>query len=205
MLIFCRACAFHVWHRRLVREERLIKHLPLWQPASLFLLVSALAVVFQTHAQASVRSEYELKAAFLYNFTRFVSWQRSPDEAEMDLNLCVVGDDPFEELLAPIEGRSAQGRTIYLKYPSQLIDMTDCSVVFVSQSEARRLPQLITAAGESDQLTVSDIPDFARQGGVIGYVQQGNVIRFEINLRAAEASNLTIDSRLLELAVRVIQ
>lgn len=205
MLIFCRACAFHVWHRRLVREERLIRHLPIWQPASLLLLVSAFAMVFQTHAQASVRSEYELKAAFLYNFTRFVSWQQGPDDVATDLNLCVFGDDPFEGLLAPIEGRSAQGRTIYLKYPSQLDEIKDCNALFISESEIRNLSRLITAAAENDQLTVSDIPDFARQGGVIGYVQQGNVIRFEINLRAAEASNLTIDSRLLELAVRVIQ
>ncbi len=157
-------------------------------------------------AHASIRSEYEVKAAFLYNFTRFVSWPHTQTGNSSELlRVCVFGDDPFGELLDPLRGRKSQGRDIELLYPDNTESLTGCDVLYIGQSQSRDLGKLLKLAQLNGMLTVSDLPDFVRNGGMIGYVKQGNVIRFEISLKAAAEAGLTINSRLLELAVRVIR
>ncbi|MDC0664288.1 YfiR family protein [Marinobacter sp. SS21] len=157
-----------------------------------------------SQVQASVRSEYEVKAAFLYNFTRFINWNQPPSE-DTPLTVCVLGDDPFEDLLDPLVGRKAHGRVLQLRTPSEQTEMSGCHVLFVSESERFNLRAILEQATRQGMLTISDIPDFTRHGGIVGYVKQGNVIRFEINLLAAGEAGLTINSRLLELAAKVIR
>lgn len=163
------------------------------------LLLAALAVP----AQAEVSSEAEIKAAYLYNFTRFVEWEELPETSE--LSLCVLDDREFWDALQPISGRSAQGRTISLSLIEQFDRPESCQVLFVRSAAGRELSRIIEQATDAGIMTVSDIAGFVDNGGVIGYVKQGNVIRFEINLRAARASGLMVNSRLLELAVRVLR
>lgn len=167
-----------------------------------FLLVMLTVGLIQ--AQASVRSEYEVKAAFLYNFTRFINWNTPPDD-DVPITVCVLGDDPFEDLLEPLIGRKAHGRALQLRAPGKISEMDGCNVLFISESESSRLREILEKASQQAMLTISDIPDFARRGGIVGYVKQGNVIRFEINLEVANRTGLSINSRLLELAVRVIR
>ncbi|MDX1755068.1 MAG: YfiR family protein [Marinobacter sp.] len=155
-------------------------------------------------AQASVRSEYEVKAAFLYNFTRFINWNEPPSE-DVPLTVCVLGNDPFEDLLEPLVGRRAHGRFLQLRAPNSRSDIDGCHVLYISQSESSYLPAILDEATRQGMLTISDIPGFAQRGGIVGYVKQGNVIRFEINLLAANAAGLNINSRLLELAAKVIR
>lgn len=155
-------------------------------------------------AHASIRSEYEVKAAFLYNFTRFVSWSQVGDSSA-PLEVCVFGDDPFGELLDPLHGRKSQGRELQIRYPENTYSLTGCDVLYIGQSESRNLANIFNIAQQHGMLTVSDLQDFARKGGMFGYVKRGNVIRFEINLKAATEAGLTINSRLLELAVRVLR
>lgn len=181
--------------RKRVRSCLLI----LWKCLLALTLCASLSQV-----QASVRSEYEVKAAFLYNFTRFINWNEPPPE-DVPLTVCVLGDDPFQDLLAPLVGRKAHGRVLQLRTPSEQGQMNGCNVLFVSASEQFNLRGILEKATQQDMLTVSDIPDFARQGGIVGYVKQGNVIRFEINLMAASEAGLSINSRLLELAAKVIR
>ena len=166
-------------------------------------LFFSLAVGLAT-AQASIRSEYEVKAAFLYNFTRFVSWSQA-ENTPAPLEVCIFGEDPFDDLLDPLRGRKSQGRELQLRYPANLATLKGCNVLYISQSESRNLDRLLELAQLESMLTVSDIPDFVRKGGMVGYVKQGNVIRFEISLKAATEADLTINSRLLELAVRVLR
>lgn len=155
---------------------------------------------------ASIRSEYEVKAAFLYNFTRFVSWP-AVENSPGPLEICVFGDDPFGDLLEPMRGRKSQGRDIQLRYPDSAGELAGCNVLFIaqSQSQSRNLSDVLELAERHGMLTVSDLQEFARKGGMVGYVKQGNVIRFEINQEAASKAGLTINSRLLELAVRVVR
>ena len=170
-----------------------------------FLLIAVLQFCLSlAPAHGSVRSEYEVKAAFLFNFTRFVTWSHDENSAE-PLEICIVGTDPFKELLDPIRGRLSQGRELQLRYPEINSDLSGCDVLYISESQSRNLNLLFDAARQQGILTVSDLPEFVRKGGMVGYVKQGNVIRFEINLKAATDAGLTINSRLLELAVRVLR
>lgn len=156
-------------------------------------------------AHASIRSEYEVKAAFLYNFTRFVTWSDAAN-ASAPLEVCVYGDDPFGDLLDPLRGRKSQGRELELRYPTDKDGLVGCDVLYIGQSQSRELEELLAIAqSQEGVLTISDLPDFVRKGGIVGYVKQGNVIRFEISLKAATEAGLTINSRLLELAVRVVR
>ena len=156
-------------------------------------------------AHASIRSEYEVKAAFLYNFTRFITWSNGATVSE-PLDVCIYGDEPFGDLLAPLQGRRSQGRELQLRYPSVVADIAGCDVLFIGQSQSRNVDELLKMAqSQKGVLTVSDLPDFIRKGGIVGYVKQGNVIRFEISLKAAIEAGLTINSRLLELGVRVLR
>lgn len=153
---------------------------------------------------ASIRSEYEVKAAFLYNFTRFVGWPHTSKTSE-PLEVCVFGDDPFGDLLDPLRGRQSQGRELLLRYPDNASNLPGCHVLYIAQAQSRTLGELLKLAEQQGMLTVSDLPGFVGKGGMIGYVKRGNVIRFEISLKAATEAGLTINSRLLELAVRVIR
>ncbi|GBO86255.1 YfiR family protein [Marinobacter salsuginis] len=173
-------------------------HLKFWFVLLISLCLSA------AYASGSIRSENEVKAAFLYNFTRFITWSHTVDGAKA-LEICVLGNDPFGDLLNAIRGRKSQGRELKLRYSDDPSELSECDVLYISESQSRSLPSLFDLAREEGILTVSDLPDFARKGGMIGYVKQGNVIRFEINLKAASSAGLTINSRLLELAVKVLR
>lgn len=155
-------------------------------------------------AGASVRSEYEVKAAFLYNFTRFITWS-APQASLPALRVCVLGRDPFGDVLQQLDGRFSQGKALELGYPESLSEVDSCQVLFIGSAKAGELPAITDYAHDRNILTVSEIPDFAEDGGIIGYVKRGNVIRFEINLQAAQRADLHINSRLLELAARVIR
>ncbi|MBW0147877.1 YfiR family protein [Marinobacter arenosus] len=167
-------------------------------------LIALLLCALVGASNASVRSEYEVKAAFLYNFTRFITWTE-PQADGSDLEICVLGQDPFGDLLEQLDGRVSQGRTLGLAYPASLSDSENCQILFVGSAKSRDLPAITDYATKHQMLTISEIPGFVEGGGVIGYVKEGNVIRFEINLKAAQSAGLHVNSRLLELAVRVIR
>ncbi|WLQ15597.1 YfiR family protein [Hahella aquimaris] len=166
----------------------------------LFLILTA---VLGTWEQAYARSEYEIKAAYLYNFIKFVTWTDTEATAST-IDICVYGEDPFKEILHPLKSLTAHGKPINLLYPAKPADAAVCEVLFISREERRQLPTILSQAGQN-VLTVSDMKDFASSGGMIGFVTVGNVIRFEINLSSAREAGLDISSKLLELALDVIK
>ncbi|MFL1453176.1 YfiR family protein [Marinobacter sp. GN3S48] len=200
MLTFdkCRIPICFIQYDYLLRGRFVRDHLKYLPPLILSLCLGMVPV------HASIRSEYEVKAAFLYNFTRFVSWSHAGSNSE-PLEVCVFGDDPFGDLLNPLRGRKSQGRELQLRYPDDASNLSGCNVLYIAQSQSRNLDELLDLAQHQGMLTVSDLPEFVRKGGMVGYVKKGNVIRFEINLKAATEAGLTINSRLLELAVRVVR
>lgn len=152
-------------------------------------------------AQAESPREYVIKAAFLYNFAKFVDWpSESFAQNEETLELCVLGDNPFETALEAIQGKKAQGRKLTISHPATLDESSKCHLVFVSASEQERLPGIFPYLQERHVLSVSDMDNFAQQGGIVGLVTINNKIRFEINLPAAERAGLNISSNLLKLA-----
>jgi len=157
-------------------------------------------------AQKAGATESQVKAAYLYNFGKFVRWQTDRIGSPQTLTICVLGKDPFGAVLdATVEGESIDGKKITVKRLSTIQNLTSCSILFIATSEESRLGPVLSAAQHQGLLTVSDIPHFAEHGGIIGFVMLQDKIRFEVNRSAAEQSHLTLSSELLKVASRVIE
>jgi len=157
-------------------------------------------------AQSSQPAEYEVKAAFLYNFAKFVQW---PPEAfpspTAPITICVISDERFQSILGQtLIGKTAQDRPLVvrrLQSPPQ--DLRQCHIVFVSSAERGTIGDLLTGAKESSVLTVGETDGFAQRGGMVNFVILDNRVRFEINHQSARSSGLRISARLLQLAANV--
>lgn len=150
--------------------------------------------------------EYQVKAAFLYNFSKFVEWPAKAFPApNSPIRFAVVGEDPFgAELDRALEGKVVGGRPLVLqRFGSATADLRRCHIVFISSSEARRLPDLLELLRGAPVLTVSEMEPFVRAGGVIRLTEDDRHVRFEINVQAAEQEGLQISSKLLALATVV--
>lgn len=148
--------------------------------------------------------EYLIKAAFLYNFAKFTAW---PDHAfavdSPDLNVCVLGNDPFGDALDSINGKTIQGRTLKTMHIDDLEQVTQCQLLFIAASEAERLTSVLEDIGSSPVLTVAELPQFVQTGGIIKLKNVDNKVRFEINVEVAARAGLHLSSQLLRLAEAV--
>lgn len=145
--------------------------------------------------------EYQLKAAFLYNFAKFVDWPAPATDAMEPLVVVVFGRDPFGPVLEnALWGKTIHNRPLVVRRASRVEEVMPCHVLFVGAQERRRLPQALAAVEGAPVVTVSEIEDFLEQGGTVQFVRDGNKLRFEINLGAARRSGLSISSKLLNLA-----
>jgi len=156
-------------------------------------------------AQAQGSSEYAVKAAFLYNFAKFVEWPPGVfgnDGAPLVVG--VVGDDPFGSALdQTIRGKSANGRQLIIRRFSWGQNLRECHILFISSSERKRLSQILDSLRGAGVLTVGETDHFNQQGGIINFVIEKGKVRFEINAGAAESSHLKLSSKLLALAKSV--
>jgi hypothetical protein len=164
------------------------------------LLAALLCVPVSVPAAEYPQAEYQVKAAFLYNFARFTSW---PEHTSSVFKLCILGDDPFGEALDALTGKMVHGEILMitrLVHPSEL---DGCELVYISTSHTDKLDELLALLREQAVLTVSDIDAFIDHGGIIGFRIVDNKVRFEINTTAAARAGLSISSKLLSLANRV--
>jgi hypothetical protein len=154
------------------------------------------------NGQQTVLSEYEIKAAMLYNFAKFVEWPAGESRSsDVPLTVGVLGRDPFGAALDGIvREQNGVQRGVSVRRFSDLARLEFCHILFVSISEKERLPQILAAASQRNMLTVSDMDGFARAGGAIGFVLGDNRIGFEINPDAGRRASLAISSKLLRLA-----
>ena len=165
------------------------------------LALSIAIQVTSTDAQQQKLGEYEVKAAFMYNFLKFIEW---PDKAFFDyhttINLCVLGKDPFGSTLDFIQGETINNKKIIIKYHYDIDGLEKCNVLFISSSEKERLTKILQTLGGLNILTISDTKSFAQQGVLINFHMEENKVRFEINQDAVNRSKLKISSKLLKLA-----
>ncbi len=167
---------------------------------AVLLCLSATSLAQQVHP-----TESQVKAAYLFNFGKFVQWPIDHGPSGDSFELCVLGQDPFGPVLdATVAGESISARKIAVVRISKVSEAAPCNVLYISGSEGGRLGQILEAARHSGTLTVSDIPHFVERGGIIGFVKQQDRIRFEVNRGAAENSHLTLSSELLKVALRVV-
>ena len=142
--------------------------------------------------------EYQVKAAFLFNFTKFVQWPAAAyPSANAPFTICILGDDPFGRALDDIvQGESVNGHKIDVER-IRADAQTNCQVEYVARNSS--IPPIASAAG-SGVLTVGEGDEFVRQGGIVGFILDDRRVRFEINLKAAMNAGLKLSSKLLAVA-----
>jgi hypothetical protein len=164
------------------------------------------AVSLPAHAEASELDEYKLKAAFIYNFAKFVEWPPSCfSGAQSPIRLCVLGVDPFEGEIKSLEAKRIGERALVVRYAEKVEEIQECHIVFIGISEKDRIDSVLNALKGSPVLTISDIDGFANLGGMIGLINAQDKVRFEVNLGAARLAKIEVSSKLLKLANRVLE
>ena len=146
--------------------------------------------------------EYHIKAAFLYNFARFVEWTSAMFRNPQDpFTICVIGADPFGGTLEEtVAGKQVGDRAFRILRISEPAQANACQILFISSSERKRTAAIIAALPSAGVLTVGETDGFAAAGGVINFTMNEGHVRFQVNRRAAERADLQISSRLLSLA-----
>lgn len=180
--------------------------------AAFFVLTFGLAALrTDTFAQPSA-TEYQIEAAYLLNFGKFVTWPaasassntarvtKSPDI----FSICVLGEDPFGSVLdATVRGEKINSKPVTARHVRGLEEAAGCNVLFIGESGESHSRKAISALNKAGVLTVSDVAGFLDHDGIIQFVLSGNNVRFEVNLEAAEEGQLTLSSELLKVARNV--
>lgn len=148
--------------------------------------------------------EYQLKAAFLFNFAKFVTWPESAFSGRnAPLVIGVVGPDPFGAALEKtLEGKSIGERRIEVRRFDDARDAKKSHILFIARSNAERLAETIGALEGAPVLTVGEDEEFTLRGGIIRFLTLDNRIRFEANSESARKAGLGLSSQLLKLAVK---
>ena len=146
--------------------------------------------------------EYPVKAAFLYNFARFIEWpaEAFPNE-KSPIALCVFRHDPFGSVLDEVlHGKSINNRELQARRVNELPELKTCQVIFISGEEDKHLPEVLNSVKGASALVVGESEEFAERGGTIQFYLENNKLRFAVNLDAAQRARLQLSSRLLALA-----
>jgi len=191
------------------------------------LILLVVPIMAQGEDESAPNREYQVKAAFLYNFINFVDW---PNEKVADSNdtvtIGIIGSNPFGEAFEAVKDKKIKGKKLVIKqfpgfeeYKTKAKDkakyreeyeaeyknvLKKCHIVFISSLEEKHLEEILNLVKNSDVLTVGESEAFLNSGGAINFVMEQKKVRFEINLTAANRTKLKIRSQLLRLAKRVV-
>ncbi len=165
-------------------------------------LSALLGLLLALPPMAWAENEAAVKAAFIYNFTKYTEW---PAQGEDTLQLCLLGKtDPLLSAVMELQGKQSQGRRIVVRSAGREADaLNGCRVIVVGTSEEDHLTDILRNAQKQPALTVSEIDRFIDAGGMIGLVVSNARVQFEINARAAELANLKFGAQMMKLAQRV--
>lgn len=194
-----------------------------YNPIVLVLALFTVAIAIGAQTDSASSREYQVKAAFLYNFIKFVDW---PEEETANTNelitIGIIGKDPFGNAFEPIKDKPVKGRKVVVKWfkgleelekssqkdksqeHPQIEAIRKCHLLFICPSEKERFKEIINSLKDNSVLTVADTQGFLESGGIINFVIEENKVNFEINVAAAEHAKLKIRSQLLRLAKRVV-
>jgi hypothetical protein len=155
-------------------------------------------------AQSQPPTEYEVKAAFLYEFGRFVEWTPVSAGDSDFFAICVLGEDPFGILLdEAVKDKTASGHKVIARRIVGVRDSGDCRILFISPSEDSRLLEILKALEGKGILTVGEGSQFTRRGGMVSFRTEQNRVRFAINQAATERAGIKLSSQLLKIATVV--
>jgi len=152
--------------------------------------------------QSQAKSEYALKAVFLYNFCRFIEWPKSEFASPSDpIIIAVIGDDPFGSLLEEaVHGETVRDRSIQIQRYRRPDSIGHCHLLFISWSEAGRMDAILAAVAGKSVVTVGETDAFLDRGGMIALTAERNRVRLHINPSLLRAANLDVSSKLLRVA-----
>jgi len=166
------------------------------------MLCSILAVWFAAAVLGQSAEEYRVKATFLFNFAKFVSWPPEAFKSASDpIAICVMGKDPFDGALEQaVRGQTVEGKPFAVRLVTDVKQIGGCHIAFLSASERKRMPSIFEEVKNSCVLTVGESDDFTGEGGVINFHIDEGRVRIQINLEAAGQQRLRISSKLLGVA-----
>ncbi|MBI3855352.1 MAG: YfiR family protein [Planctomycetes bacterium] len=149
--------------------------------------------------------EYEVKAAFLYNFAAYVEWPKAAfAEESSPILVCVVGADPFAGTLdRALQGKTAQGRSLAVRHAASAKEAKGCHIVFLPAAEGEQLAALTAALAGTPALLVGESEGLARKGAACNFAIEDSRVRLEVNVGTAEKAGLRLGSKLLKIARRV--
>lgn len=159
---------------------------------SLF-IVLCLLFLSKTYADTTAVDEYKIRAGYLFNFTKFITWANTNSES---FNICILGNDPFGELIDPIEQRTAFNLPIKLFRLTAINKEQHCHIVYLSAGMNARL----AGANVKNMLVVGEENIFVTQGGMIAFVKKEDKIKLHINLKLLQQSGLKVSAKLLEVS-----
>lgn len=160
----------------------------------LYAMVTAMSSSLMALQVAGNPLEYQVKAAFLFNFLKFVDWPLPPQGGPWVIG--VLGKDPFMESLEDIvRGKTVNGRAVIVQHYAHTADVRNCNILFVPLAEFKHVGNLVLPG----VLTVGETAGFLEAGGVINFILTDNKIHFEANAQAARAAGLHVSAQLLHL------
>jgi hypothetical protein len=170
-------------------------------------IVLALLLPGHSLSYAQTVSEDQVKAAYLYNFAKFVEWPaRNFTNPTDPIRLCVLSRQAFEsELNQMVKGKTIAGRPVAVVPVQRGEQARSCHILFIDSSQDRQVQHIIEALRDTSVLTVGETEGFVEKGGIVNFVLQDDRVQFQVNHRAANQAGLRISSRLLTLAKLVIE
>jgi len=167
-----------------------------------FLAVLLCTFSLSVSGQSAPSNEYQVKAAFLFNFTQFIDWPAQTfSSPEAPFVIGVLGQDPFGYYLEEIaEGEQIDGHPLTVKRFNNVEAAKGCQLLFINPAKGEKLSDVLHNLKETNVLTVGEASNFAEQGGMIGFLTENRKVRIQINLQAAQRADLTVSSKLLRVA-----
>ncbi|MBN2427586.1 MAG: YfiR family protein [Deltaproteobacteria bacterium] len=155
-------------------------------------------------ASSSSLTEEQVKAAYIYNFAKFVQWPETAFlSANEPLRICFVGSEDLFKAMESLSDKTIQGRPLKISKRSTLKTTPDCHILFISRHYQGEAWQELKKNIFTPVLTIADFDSFVSGGGIIELVREGSKIRFAVNIAAARQAGLNLSSKLLKLAIFV--
>jgi len=175
---------------------------PIWSARFWLAAILAATLLPSAGARADSLAEDNAKAGFIFNFAKYTEWPGA--QAGSDLLVCSLSGQSLSGKLESLQDRQIQGRAIRVRVSTRPSEWRECQVLYITADEAQRIDTVLRSTAQSPVLTISDAPDFAQAGGIIGLKLRSGRIRFVINQGAARQAGLKLSSQLLKLADEVL-
>ena len=183
---------------------------------NLFVILLLLTVLSNSlYAETEQEQEYKVKAAFLYNFIKFIEWPSEKQSDEKTISLGIIGNNPFGKAFEPVKDKKIGNKIIEIKLfnslekseltSKQIEDIKKCHALFICSSEKKYFKEIFNLLKDDNVLTVGDTKGFIESGGIINFLIEDKKVGFEINNNTAKKAELTVRSQLLRLAKKVIE